>query len=172
MNRVAAEHPERRMHVILDNPNAHNPKRDRWRARHENAHFHFISTHASWFNQVEVWFSIHSSHALAGASFTSPRQVRAFIAAYNQEPHPFAWTKQVVFSKHPRSTPTFRRSAAITPCPDAAREATPRTRSTAGGTRGTGDRAQPRAGARPGHGEHDRGSRSLTARDCATRNSS
>jgi hypothetical protein len=48
-------------------------------------------------NQVEVWFSILSTTALAGASLTSPRQVRdqidAFIAAYNQDAHPFAWTK-------------------------------------------------------------------------------
>ena len=40
--------------------------------------------------------------------FVSPRQVRdridAFIAAYNQDAHPFEWTKQVVFSKHPRSS--------------------------------------------------------------------
>jgi len=45
---------------------------------------------------------------LAGASFTSPRQIReqidAFISTYNQDAHPFEWTKQVVFSKHPRST--------------------------------------------------------------------
>jgi hypothetical protein len=57
---------------------------------------------------VEVWFSILSRHALAGASFTSPRQVReqidAFISTYNQDAHPFEWTKQVVFSKHPRSS--------------------------------------------------------------------
>jgi len=31
-------------------------------------------------------------------------QIDAFIGAYNQDAHPFAWTKQVVFSKHPRST--------------------------------------------------------------------
>ncbi len=84
------------------------PKHDRWRARHKNVHFHFTPTHASWLNQVEVWFSILSSQALAGASFTSPRQVReqidAFIAAYNQDAHPFEWTKQVVFSQHPRSS--------------------------------------------------------------------
>jgi homogentisate 1,2-dioxygenase len=64
-------------------------------------------THASWLNQVEVWFSILASKALAGVSFTSPRQVRdridAFIAAYNQDSQPFEWTKQVVFSQHPRS---------------------------------------------------------------------
>jgi hypothetical protein len=49
----------------------------------------------------------HYSKALAGTSFTAPWQVRdqidAFIAAYNQDAQPFEWTKQVVFSKHPRS---------------------------------------------------------------------
>jgi len=56
---------------------------------------------------VEVWFSILVRQALAGASFTSPKQVReridAFITAYNLGAHPFEWTKQVVFSKHPRA---------------------------------------------------------------------
>ena len=108
MNRVVVDHPGREIHVILDNLNTHKPKHDRWLARHKNIHFHFTPTHASWLNQVEVWFSILSSHALAGASFTSPREVRdqidAFITAYNQDAHPFEWTKQVVFSKHPRSS--------------------------------------------------------------------
>ena len=107
MNEVVAEHPDGELHVVLDNLNTHKPKHDRWLARHKNVHFHFTPTHASWLNQVEVWFSILSAKALAGASFTSPQQVRnqidAFIAAYNQNAHPFEWTKQVVFSKHPRS---------------------------------------------------------------------
>ena len=107
MNRTVAEHPGREIHVILDNLNTHKPKHDRWLARHPNVHFHFTPTHASWLNQVEVWFSILSSKALAGASFTAPWQVRdqidAFIAAYNQDAQPFEWTKQVVFSQHPRS---------------------------------------------------------------------
>src|SRR6516164_6818460 len=108
MNRVIAAHPGREIHVILDNLNTHKPKHDRWLARHKNVHFHFTPTHASWLNQIEVWFSILSSNALAGASFTSPRQVReqidAFVAAYNRNAHPFEWTKQVVFSQHPRSS--------------------------------------------------------------------
>ena len=107
MNRLLADRPGREMHVILDNLNTHKPTHDRWLARHKNVHFHFTPTHASWLNQVEVWFSILSRKALAGASFTSPRQVRdridAFITAYNQDAHPFEWTKQAVFSKHPRS---------------------------------------------------------------------
>jgi transposase len=112
MNRLIAAHPGRERHVILDNLNTHKPKHDRWRARHKNVHFHFTPTHASWLNQVEVWFSILSSNALAGASFTSPRPVReqidAFIAAYNQDAHPFAWTKQIVFSQRPRAYANLR----------------------------------------------------------------
>ena len=107
MNRVVAEHPGREIHVILDNLSTHKPKCDRWLQRHKNVQFHFTPTHASWLNQVEVWFSILSTQALAGSSFTSPKQVRqridAFIAAHNRTAHPFEWTKQVVFAKHPRS---------------------------------------------------------------------
>ncbi|MGB8433870.1 MAG: IS630 family transposase [Burkholderiales bacterium] len=107
MNRVVAEHPGRQIHVILDNLSTHKPKRDRWLASHKNVHFHFTPTHASWLNQVEVWFSILSTQALTGSSFTSPRQVREriddFVTAHNQKAHPFEWTKQVVFSRHPRA---------------------------------------------------------------------
>lgn len=106
MNRVVAAHPGREIHVILDNLNTHKPKYDRWLALHKNVHFHFTPTSASWLNQVEVWFSILSAQALAGVSFTSPKQVRAqidrFIQAYNPNAHPFEWTKQVVYSQHPR----------------------------------------------------------------------
>ncbi len=105
MNRVLAAYPGKELHVIMDNLNTHKPKHDRWLARHPRVHFHFTPTHASGLNQVEVWFSILSRAALKGASFTSPQQVReridAFVAVYNQTAHPFEWTKQVVFAKHP-----------------------------------------------------------------------
>src|SRR5450759_1436248 len=70
MNEVLAAHPDPdlQIHVVLDNLNTHKPKHDRWLARHRNVHFHFTPTHASWLNQVEVWFSILSRRALAGAS--------------------------------------------------------------------------------------------------------
>src|ERR1700730_26131 len=41
MNRVVVDHPGREIHVILDNLNTHEPKHDRWLARHKNIHFHF-----------------------------------------------------------------------------------------------------------------------------------
>lgn len=103
MNQVIAEHPDREVHVVLDNLSTHKPKRDRWLAAHPNVHLHFVPTHASWLNQIEVWFSILSRQALRGVSFTGVAQVRAaidaFIAAYNPTAHPFVWTKVQVRPK-------------------------------------------------------------------------
>src|ERR687898_1305013 len=97
MNEVIADHPDRVIHVVLDNLRTHKPKRDQWLNRHKNVHFHFTPTHASWLNQVEIWFSILSRGALKGASFTAVRQLRtaidAFIQAYNASATPFQWRK-------------------------------------------------------------------------------
>ena len=105
MNRVVSMYPDREIHVILDNLNTHKPKRDMWLLRHKNVYFHYTPTHASWLNQVEVWFSLLTRYALRGASFTSPEQLRQaidrFIAAYNPTAHPFEWTKEVVHPKSP-----------------------------------------------------------------------
>jgi transposase len=103
MNQLVADHPEREVHVILDNLNTHKPKRDQWLARHRNVRFHFTPTHASWLNQVEIWFSILARTTLNGASFTSVAQLRAaidaFIAAYNAHATPFQWRKATVHPK-------------------------------------------------------------------------
>jgi len=100
MNEVITDYPDQEIHVILDNLNTHKPKRDRWLSRHKNVHFHYTPTHASWLNQIEIWFSILSRRTLKGASFTSPQQVRnaidLFIAAYNKEGAPFEWRKREV----------------------------------------------------------------------------
>jgi len=71
-----------------------------WLRRHPQVHFHFTPTYAPWLNQVKCWFSILSRHALRGASFTSPRQLREaidrFIQAHNQRAAPFEWRKREV----------------------------------------------------------------------------
>lgn len=103
MNDVIADHPDREIHVVLDNLRTHKPKRDAWLARHKNVRFHFTPTHASWLNQVEIWFSILARSTLNGASFTSVRQLRdaidAFIEAYNQHRAPFQWRKATLHPK-------------------------------------------------------------------------
>lgn len=101
MNEIVADYPpDVELHVILDNLSTHKPKNDRWVARHKNVHLHFTPTHASWLNQVEIWFSILWRSALRGASFTSPHQVRSaidrFIAVYNETAAPFEWRKKTV----------------------------------------------------------------------------
>ena len=106
MNQVLAKHGNREIHVILDNLNTHKPKHDRWLAQHPNVRFHYTPTHASWLNQIEVWFSKLSRDALKGASFTSPAQLRRaidrYIEAHNANAKPFKWTKTVVTPSAPK----------------------------------------------------------------------
>jgi len=104
MNEVIADYPpDQEIHVILDNLNTHKPKTDLWLPRHPNVHFHYTPTHASWLNQIEVWFSILTRRALMGASHNSPREVRKAIDAYtkvsNQDAAPFEWRKAEVGPK-------------------------------------------------------------------------
>lgn len=109
MNRIVADHPDKEIHVILDNLSTHKPKRDRWLACHRNVRFHFTPTYSSWLNQIEIWFSILQRGSLAGTSFTNVQQLRdhidAFVAAYNAHAVPFVWTKPAVHQK--RLKPRF-----------------------------------------------------------------
>jgi transposase len=109
MNDIVARHADTALHVILDNLNTHKPKIDRWLARHPNVQFHFTPTHASWLNQVEIWFSILAGKSLKDATFKSVPQLRehidTFIASYNENARPFVWTKAKVFQK--RLKPRF-----------------------------------------------------------------
>ena len=106
MNEVISEYPRQEIHVIMDNLSSHKPKRDRWIKRHPNVHLHFTPTHASWLNQVEIWFSLLSRYALKNASFTSIRELREaiddFITVSNEKAAPFEWTKRYVKSVHPK----------------------------------------------------------------------
>jgi transposase len=106
MNQVVAAYPGQELHVVLDNFSTHKPKHDAWLSRHPNVHFHFTPTHASWLNQVEVWFSILSRAALRHSSFTSIQEVceriDSFIAAYNRLSRPFRWQVEEVHPTAPK----------------------------------------------------------------------
>jgi hypothetical protein len=59
--------------------------------------FVYTPRHASWLNQVEIWFSILARRALARASFASldelEQRIRKFIAYFNAVlAKPFRWT--------------------------------------------------------------------------------
>ncbi len=100
MEQVLADYPDQEIHVILDNLNIHKTKHDGWLERHPHVHFHYTPTHASWLNQIEVWFSILARSALKGASFNSVAELRAaidrFIEAYNPRAAPFQWQRKTV----------------------------------------------------------------------------
>jgi transposase len=100
MDEVVAAHPDTQLHVVLDNLSTHKPKHDAWLAAHPAVHFHFTPTHASWLNQVEVWFSILERRVLEAASHRSPQEVRdaidRFVAGYNEIAAPFEWQKREV----------------------------------------------------------------------------
>src|ERR1700736_3504962 len=103
MNRMVKQYQGKEIHVILDNLSTHKPKRDMWLTRHPNVHFHYTPTHASWTNQIEIWFSILTGKSLKGASFGSVAELKehidSFIASYNEDAQPFVWTKSVVHQK-------------------------------------------------------------------------
>jgi transposase len=108
MNDLVKAYEGQEIHVILDNLSTHKPKHDQWLARHPNVHFHFTPTHASWLNQVEVWFSILSRQALKHSSFASVvalmKRIDDFIATYNRKAQPFAWKAKDVRPSAPKTT--------------------------------------------------------------------
>lgn len=61
--------------------------------------FHYTSKHASWMNQIEIWFSILARKVLKRGTFTSiadlKAKVLAFVAYFNRTmAKPFRWTYQ------------------------------------------------------------------------------
>ena len=81
----------------MDNYATHkHPKVSLWFARHPRFQVHFTPTYSSWLNQVETWFGIITRKAIRRGSFTTVKQlveaIDAFVKAYNENSHPFAWT--------------------------------------------------------------------------------
>ena len=61
--------------------------------------FHYTPKHASWMNQIEIWFSILVRKVLRRGNFASvmdlKTKVLAFIEYFNQTmAKPFKWTYQ------------------------------------------------------------------------------
>ena len=67
-----------------------------WLKDHPRWSFQFTPKHASWLNQVEIFFSILYRRLLKHGVFTSEQdlaeQMLAFIETYNQTAKPFKWT--------------------------------------------------------------------------------
>lgn len=89
--------PGLELHCIVDNLSAHSTeKTDILLANNPHVHLHYTPTHASWLNQVELFFSIMQRRLLRRGEFSSlddlARRVIAFINEYNKKAAPFRWT--------------------------------------------------------------------------------
>ena len=85
------------IHVVLDNGSSHCSKYTKaWFAEHPRWVVHYTPPHASWVNQVELFFSILQRKVIRNGNFTSRQdlidKLLAFIADYDDTATPFKWT--------------------------------------------------------------------------------
>lgn len=89
--------PALEIHIVLDNGSSHRSKYTKaWFAAHPRWVVHFTPPHASWVNQVELFFSILQRKVINNGNFTSRddliTKMLTYIAEYDQQAKPFKWT--------------------------------------------------------------------------------
>jgi putative transposase len=97
LRRMLQNYPGKELYVILDNGSSHRSKRTiGWASKQKRIHLKFTPTHASWLNQIEIWFGILTRKVVRRGIFKSREELVAklmsFIEAYNKEARPFQWT--------------------------------------------------------------------------------
>jgi transposase len=85
------------LHCVVDNLKTHSTELvEAFLEQHPHVHLHFTPTHASWLNQVELFFSILQRRLLRRGEFDSvddlADRIIAFIKDYNRRAAPFRWT--------------------------------------------------------------------------------
>lgn len=100
MDQIMSQQPYRsasRVFVIVDNGSDHRGKAavKRLRDRHPNCIMIHTPVHASWLNQVEIFFSIVQRKVVSPNDFASTQQLTdtllAFTDRYNATATPFKW---------------------------------------------------------------------------------
>ena len=89
--------PSLEIHVVLDNGSSHKSKYTKaWFEAHPRWVAHYTPPHASWVNQVELFFSILQRKVIKNGNFTSRDDLIAkmltFITDYDKKAKPFKWT--------------------------------------------------------------------------------
>lgn len=131
--KLLARYPRRKLYLVLDNGTTHCSNETRkFFSKNKRIIPVFTPTHASWLNQIEIWFSALTRQALKNVSFPSKdalaTRILEYVAYHNQHrAKPYKWTthgKPLVGSelKTPRragrrSRSTPRRIQAATRCP-------------------------------------------------------
>ena len=86
------------IHLVLDNGSSHTSKATRaWLAAHPRFQIHWTPKHASWLNQVELFFSTLTRRLLRRGDFTSRAdladKIDRFVLHYDEhDAKPYRWT--------------------------------------------------------------------------------
>jgi DDE superfamily endonuclease len=104
-----------RLFFIVDNGSSHRGKASVERMRHRDKRIILVHTpvHASWLNQVEIYFSIIQRKVLTPNDFANLDAIRVRLALYeelsNRTPRPFKWkfTRQDLLAWLKRAVPHF-----------------------------------------------------------------
>src|SRR5882724_2061719 len=86
------------VHIVCDNYATHKTALiQKWLAAHPRVTVHFTPTSSSWLNQVERWFAYLTTQLLQRSVHhniqTLERDIRSWAKTWNENPHPFIWTK-------------------------------------------------------------------------------
>ena len=98
LDRVIADYPKGDVYIVVDNLNIHTgPEITAWCARYRGRiRFVYTPRHASWLNQIEIWFSILQRRVLRDGCFADVKELehrlKTFVRYYNRfEAKPFRW---------------------------------------------------------------------------------
>jgi len=109
-----------RLFLVVDNGSSHRGQRSVQRMRRRDKRIILVHTpvHASWLNQVEIYFSIIQRKVLTPNDFANLQAIRLRLALYeqltNRQPKPFAWkfTRQHLMDWLKRASPHFLAASA------------------------------------------------------------
>jgi DDE superfamily endonuclease len=109
-----------RLFFVVDNGSSHRGKASVERMRRRDKRIILVHTpiHASWLNQVEIYFSIIQRKVLTPNDFKTLESVRVRLALYeelsNRTPKPFKWkfTRQDLLNWLKRASPHFLAASA------------------------------------------------------------
>jgi hypothetical protein len=109
-----------RLFLIVDNGSSHRGQRSVRRQQRRDKRIILVHTpiHASWLNQVEIYFSIIQRKVLTPNDFANLNAIRLRLALYeelsNRQPKPFAWrfTRQDLMDWLKRASPHFLAASA------------------------------------------------------------
>jgi hypothetical protein len=86
------------VHLVVDNYDEHKVQKIReWMTKRPRFELHLAPTHDAWLDQVDRWFEMSSPGQTKFAEHKSEASFQAaatdFLAAPDERPKPFVWTK-------------------------------------------------------------------------------